>query len=68
MTLTDWTSIGGWWASGIALLCLVLLRVNKPLDTEQDREDRRMMTYLTVMFGWIPLGALAIVVRDWLLG
>lgn len=67
MTLTDWTSIGGWWASGIAVLCFALLLVNKPLDTGQDREDRRMMRYIVVMFGWVPLGALAILVRDWLM-
>lgn len=68
MTLTTFASFGGWWAAALAALSMFLLLANRPRDTAQDREDRRMMTYLVVMFGWIPVGALGMLLWGWLAG
>lgn len=67
MTIQLWTSIGGWFAATIATYITGVLLFTKASHTVVDSEQRKQMGNLAIIFGWIPLGIIAILLhRAWI--
>ena len=56
MTIEQWTSIGGWWAAGIATYLLCVLLFSRSARTEIADKEREQMWVIVLVLGWIPLG------------
>lgn len=63
MTVELWTSLGGWWAAGIATLLFCVLLFSRSARAEYGLKERDQMWLIVMLFGWIPLGIIALVME-----
>lgn len=64
MTIEHWTSVGGWWAAGIATLLLCVLLFSRSRRTEIADKERAQIWAIVLLFGWIPLGIVILAAED----
>ncbi len=63
MTLMQWLAIGGFWGCFVVIYLSGVLLFTKPTYTAEDSANRRGAIAVVIGFGWIPVGAAALIIR-----